>query len=71
MICQSAHNRDLLNVRILQAPPPPKPPVWLLFLPMYHTYGLHMACFRQFFIPYTYVIIPKWDVNLVLKIVPK
>lgn len=38
---------------------------------MYHTYGLHMACFRQFFIPYTYVIIPKWDVNLVLKIVPK
>lgn len=30
-----------------------------------------MACFRQFFYPNTYVVIPKWDVHLVLKSIPK
>lgn len=57
--------------KITQPPPPVAPTVWLIFLPLYHTYGVHMACFRQFFMPATYVIVPKWDVKLVLKSIPR
>lgn len=52
-------------------PPPVAPPVWMLFLPFYHTFGLHLSCFRQFFIPRTYVVVPRWDPLLVLKSIPQ
>lgn len=45
--------------------------MWLLFLPFYHTYGLHVACFRQFYTPYTYVVVPRWNTTTVLKAIPK
>jgi hypothetical protein len=30
-----------------------------------------MACFRFFITPMTYLVIPKWDVELVLRAIPK
>ncbi|KAG2362836.1 hypothetical protein BDR07DRAFT_1405854 [Suillus spraguei] len=57
-----------------------KPPVWngpngmqVLFnvLPIHHTYGLHISCFRVFFSPLTVVLLPKWDVNAFLQAIPK
>ncbi|KAG1849896.1 hypothetical protein DFJ58DRAFT_794277 [Suillus subalutaceus] len=57
-----------------------KPPVWngpngmqVLFnvLPIHHTYGLHISCFRVFFSPLTVVLLPKWDVNAFLNAIPK
>ncbi|THG94995.1 hypothetical protein EW026_g6575 [Hermanssonia centrifuga] len=57
--------------KITKPTPPASPPVWLLFLPFYHTYGVHMACFRSFARPMTYVVVPKWDADLVLRSIPK
>ncbi|KAH9936272.1 uncharacterized protein B0H18DRAFT_1081932 [Fomitopsis serialis] len=51
-------------------PTPPVPPVGLAFLPYYHTYGLHMICLRGLWAPVTFVVIPKWDANLVLRLIP-
>jgi acyl-CoA synthetase (AMP-forming)/AMP-acid ligase II len=57
-----------------------KPPVWngpdgmqVLFnvLPIHHTYGLHISCFRVFFSPLTVVLLPKWDVDAFLSAIPK
>lgn len=56
---------------LAQIPPPETPPAVLLFLPFYHTFGLHMSCFRQFYTPITYVIIPRWNTDLVLRLIPK
>ncbi|KAI0926941.1 hypothetical protein AcV5_007605 [Taiwanofungus camphoratus] len=52
-------------------PPPDTIPVALGFLPMYHSYGLHMICFRGFLLPYTLIIVPKWNMDLVLKAIPR
>ncbi|KZT73820.1 acetyl-CoA synthetase-like protein [Daedalea quercina L-15889] len=52
-------------------PVPEYPPVGLAFLPFYHTYGLHMICMRGFSLPVTFVVIPNWDADLVLRLVPK
>lgn len=38
---------------------------------MYHSYGLHMICFRGFLLPYTLIIVPKWNMDLVLKAIPR
>ncbi|KAI0345746.1 amp dependent CoA ligase [Trametopsis cervina] len=57
--------------KFLQPAPPKAPPVHLMFLPFYHTYGLHISCFRVFVQPVTNVIVPKWDVELVLRAIPK
>ncbi|KAI0086557.1 amp dependent CoA ligase [Irpex rosettiformis] len=57
--------------KVYKPQPPAKPPVQLVFLPFHHTYGFHMACFRFFTNPMTYLIIPKWDVELVLRAIPK
>ena len=55
-----------------QTGPPEMTPVWLVFLPFYHTYGVHMACFRGFAsAPCTYVVVPRWDVQLVLRSIPR
>ncbi|KAF9816914.1 hypothetical protein IEO21_03788 [Rhodonia placenta] len=50
-------------------PRPETTPVALAFLPMYHTYGLHMFCFRGFLAPLTTVIVPKWNIDLILKVI--
>lgn len=64
--------RHFTNDCLLSQPQPPaKPPVQLVFLPFYHTYGFHMAHFRFFTVPMTYLIVPKWDVELVLRAIPK
>ncbi|KAF5332375.1 hypothetical protein D9758_016950 [Tetrapyrgos nigripes] len=46
-------------------------PIHLAFLPLHHSYGLHAYCFRAFFLPTTYVLLPKWNVDLALKVIPK
>ncbi|PFH48606.1 hypothetical protein AMATHDRAFT_149468 [Amanita thiersii Skay4041] len=57
-------------------PPPPSQtpdgiPRILAFLPMHHSYGLHMYCFRGFLTPRTMVILPKWNTGLALSLIPK
>jgi len=69
-ICYTLAQNDIV-FREDGRPVPDSPGVALAFLPMYHTYGLHMFCFRGFWVPLTFVIVPKWDINLVLKLVPK
>jgi hypothetical protein len=46
-------------------------PVGLAFLPLHHTYGLHAYCFRNFMAPGTHVILPKWDIDSALAIIPR
>ncbi|KAJ4472965.1 hypothetical protein J3R30DRAFT_3707954 [Lentinula aciculospora] len=52
-------------------PPQQSIPVCLAFLPMHHSYGLHVYCFQTLLIPATCIIMPKWDVNAALKAIPK
>ncbi|KII90717.1 hypothetical protein PLICRDRAFT_174091 [Plicaturopsis crispa FD-325 SS-3] len=55
-------------------PPPNTPegiPVALAFLPVHHTYGLHVQCFRVFAQPQTMIILPTWNVDLTLKLITK
>ncbi|EJF63384.1 acetyl-CoA synthetase-like protein [Dichomitus squalens LYAD-421 SS1] len=47
------------------------PIVALAFLPMYHTYGLHYGCIRPVLSVITTVIIPRWNADLVLDLIPK
>lgn len=58
-------------ITLTQSTPPDFPLVSLTVLPFYHTYGVHMACFRYFTTPATYVIVPRWDVELVLRSIPR
>ncbi|KAI0632176.1 acetyl-CoA synthetase-like protein [Trametes polyzona] len=46
-------------------------PVSLGFLPIYHTYGLHYVCLRPVWQVITTVIIPKWNADTVLELIPK
>ncbi|KAK0469990.1 uncharacterized protein EV420DRAFT_83800 [Desarmillaria tabescens] len=46
-------------------------PITLAFLPMHHSYGLHVYCFRPFIVPHTYVIFPKWNLAAAMKAIPK
>ncbi|KAI0699126.1 hypothetical protein BC835DRAFT_1405225 [Cytidiella melzeri] len=62
---------NLWALMFTQPVPPTKPTVHMLFLPFYHTYGLHTACFRFFNVPNTYLVLPKWDTELVLRSIPK
>lgn len=43
----------------------------LAFLPMHHVYGLYHYCFRGFAAPVRFIILPRWDIERVLKIIPK
>lgn len=36
---------------------------------MHHSYGLHAYCFRSSLAPATYVIIPRWNIDLALKLI--
>lgn len=40
-------------------------------MPFYHSYGLSVFCFRTFATPSTLVIMPKWDVKLVSRLIPQ
>lgn len=46
------------------------PEVTLAFLPLHHSYGMHMYCFRAFLRPSTFIMM-AWDVDAVLALVPK
>ena len=46
-------------------------PITLVPIPLYHSYGLNAFCFRSFAVPCTLLVIPKWDADLVLKLIPK
>lgn len=62
---------------ILASPSPPVAPpngqlnTALGYLPMYHTFGLHSYCLRPFVVPSTVVLIPRWNTNLALYLIPK
>jgi len=58
----------------IQPPPPNTPegiPITLAFLPMYHTYGLHLFVIRAFMSQNTLVFLPKWDIELALNVISK
>ena len=38
---------------------------------MHHTYGLHVFCFRVFLAPMTLVLLPRWNMDVALKLIPK
>ncbi|PFH48611.1 hypothetical protein AMATHDRAFT_149489 [Amanita thiersii Skay4041] len=63
------------EVAEVYTPPEPKTPdglpKTLAFLPMHHSYGLHTYCFRAFVAPNTMVILPKWNTDLALSVIPK
>ncbi|KIJ53944.1 hypothetical protein M422DRAFT_153797 [Sphaerobolus stellatus SS14] len=46
-------------------------PVWLGFLPIYHTYGLHALCLKVPLRPSTVVIMPRWNLDTALAAIPK
>ncbi|KAJ3980433.1 hypothetical protein F5890DRAFT_1541611 [Lentinula detonsa] len=52
-------------------PPPQGIPVCLAFLPMHHSYGLHVYCFQSLLVPATFVMMPNWNINAALKAIPK
>jgi hypothetical protein len=57
-----------------QPPPPNTPqviPVGLAFLPLHHSYGLFYFAFRVFLQPYTFVFLSQWDIEAVLRVIPK
>lgn len=53
------------------APPEGHNPVLMGYLPIYHTFGLHAICLRSLLAPSTIVIIPRWNTDLVLDLIPK
>lgn len=46
-------------------------PITLAFLPMHHSYGLHIYCYRSFIVPHTYIMFPKWNLAAAMKAIPK
>ncbi|EIM81740.1 acetyl-CoA synthetase-like protein [Stereum hirsutum FP-91666 SS1] len=47
------------------------PAVSIAFLPMYHAMCLHNVIFRGLISPTTFIIMPRWDINAVLELVPR
>ncbi|KAI0754925.1 acetyl-CoA synthetase-like protein [Daedaleopsis nitida] len=48
-----------------------QPPVQLGFLPIYHSYGLQFSCLRPVWLGVPLILIPKWNADLVLDLIPK
>ncbi|KIY51572.1 amp dependent CoA ligase [Fistulina hepatica ATCC 64428] len=46
-------------------------PLALAVLPMYHTYGLHLYCFRPCLIPSTCIFVPRWNLKRALQTVQR
>jgi acyl-CoA synthetase (AMP-forming)/AMP-acid ligase II len=72
------HEPDFAAFRLTSvagfSPQPPRStglPVALVAAPFYHSFGLSVFCFRPFGAPCTLIIMPKWDVKLTLKLIPK
>lgn len=57
-------------IAAVSPPAPSEVEVTLAFLPMHHSYGMHMYCFRAFLKPSTFILM-LWDVDSVLAMVPK
>ncbi|OCH91856.1 acetyl-CoA synthetase-like protein [Obba rivulosa] len=57
----------------VEPPPPPGTPlpIVLAFLPFYHSYALQLVCMRGIREPATFVVLPKWNLDLVIKVVSK
>ena len=79
---QSPHSKHIsrvlprFNTFVPPQPPTSYPtfegfPVSLAFLPMHHTFGLNVYCFRAFLYQATSVLLPQWDVDFVLELIPK
>nr|VWO94822.1 Acyl-CoA ligase AFT1-1 (EC (AF-toxin biosynthesis protein 1-1) [Ganoderma boninense] len=47
------------------------PPVTLVFLPMYHSFGLHVGCIRNVWSALPTIVIPRWNADHVLDLIPK
>ncbi|KAJ2958999.1 hypothetical protein NUW54_g14502 [Trametes sanguinea] len=47
------------------------PPVSLGFLPFYHTYGLHYVVIRPVAQVIPTIVLPRWNVDAVLDLIPK
>jgi acyl-CoA synthetase (AMP-forming)/AMP-acid ligase II len=45
--------------------------VVLGFLPLHHSFGLQSFCFQLFFTQTTLVLMPKWNMDVALKLIPK
>lgn len=65
-------SRTLKNVPVLQLICIQEPhTVTLAFLPFYHSFGLTVLCLRGFIVPQTFIILSKWDIDLVMELIPK
>ncbi|KAJ7594633.1 hypothetical protein C8J56DRAFT_927244 [Mycena floridula] len=82
MISHNNLSTSLLQAAIIaqtgaEVSPPPVPQnaegvnIVLGFLPMHHSYGLHAYCFRSCLARMTFVIMPKWNIQAALKLIPK
>ncbi|KAI0720518.1 acetyl-CoA synthetase-like protein [Cerioporus squamosus] len=77
MVSQRNVMVSMVQAAVVAALEPPKPilekypPVTLGFLPIYHSYGLHFVAIRPVWQTIPVILIPKWDVDLVLDLIPK
>ncbi|KAI0766416.1 acetyl-CoA synthetase-like protein [Trametes elegans] len=46
-------------------------PLGISFLPMYHTLGLHIGCIRSVWRASPQIIIPKWNADIILDLIPR
>lgn len=56
---------------VAQAQAPEDTSATLAFLPLHHTYGLFVFCFRTTLASVTLALLSKWDINLALTAIPK
>ncbi|KAI0309887.1 acetyl-CoA synthetase-like protein [Amylostereum chailletii] len=76
-LCYSALQPAMMLMEIENVAPQPSPktpegiPVTIAFSPMYHAMGLHLFITRLPLSPATCIVLPKWEVNKVLDIIPK
>ncbi|KAI0313846.1 acetyl-CoA synthetase-like protein [Amylostereum chailletii] len=66
---------QMLEMEKVAAPPQLKTsegiPIGIGLAPMYHAMGFHFYVLRHLLAPATCIIIPRWDTNLVLELIPK
>lgn len=43
----------------------------MVFLPLHHTYGLNLVCFRSLLTPVRIVIVPKWNTKRGVELIRK
>ncbi|CAL1713286.1 unnamed protein product [Somion occarium] len=59
------------DLKVSPLPPPTSPVVVLAVLPFYHTYGLISFCMRPMSGYVTCVIVPRWNVEVVVRAIEK